>query len=78
MMTQVDTTRPPNTVLKVLQKGYLMNDRLLRAAMVCVSSVPETSPTAETTHTVESASIKGEKKTENKESTGETSATEAD
>ena len=43
MMTQSDTTKPPNTILNVLQKGYLMNDRLLRPAMVCVSSQPEVS-----------------------------------
>ncbi len=43
MMTQIDTTKPPNTILNVLQKGYLMNDRLLRPAMVCVSSQSEAS-----------------------------------
>ena len=43
MMTQTDATKPSNTILNVLQKGYLMNDRLLRPAMVCVSSQPEVS-----------------------------------
>ena len=43
MMTQSDTTKPSNTILNVLQKGYLMNNRLLRPAMVCVSSQPEAS-----------------------------------
>ena len=43
MMTQTDTSKPSNTILNVLQKGYLMNDRLLRPAMVCVSSQPEIS-----------------------------------
>ena len=47
MMTQTDTTKPPNTILNVLQKGYLMNDRLLRPAMVCVSSQPEVSASSE-------------------------------
>ena len=28
---------PPNTVLEVIQKGYEMNDRLLRAAKVIVA-----------------------------------------
>jgi molecular chaperone GrpE len=28
----------PNTVVTVVQKGYLLNDRLLRPAMVIVSS----------------------------------------
>ena len=45
MMTQTDTTKPPDTILNVLQKGYLMNGRLLRPAMVCVSSQPEVSKT---------------------------------
>ena len=32
----------PNTVVTVVQKGYLLNDRLLRPAMVIVSSAPQT------------------------------------
>jgi molecular chaperone GrpE len=32
----------PNTVVTVVQKGYLLNDRLLRPAMVIVSRAPET------------------------------------
>jgi len=31
---------PPNTVLQVLQKGYFLNDRLLRPAFVKVSTSP--------------------------------------
>jgi molecular chaperone GrpE len=31
----------PNTVVTVVQKGYLLNDRLLRPAMVIVSRQPE-------------------------------------
>jgi molecular chaperone GrpE len=34
---QENATVPPNTVLQVLQKGYLLKDRLLRPAMVIVS-----------------------------------------
>lgn len=34
---QVDTDVPPNTVLNVLQKGYLLNNRLIRPALVVVS-----------------------------------------
>ena len=34
----------PNTVLKVFQKGYLLNGRLLRPAMVVVSKAPSTPP----------------------------------
>lgn len=32
----------PNTVVTVVQKGYLLNDRLLRPAMVIVSQAPAT------------------------------------
>lgn len=35
--TQVDETVPVGTVLSVLQKGYLLNQRLLRPALVVVS-----------------------------------------
>lgn len=35
--TQVDPTVTPNTVLSVLQKGYLLNNRLIRPALVIVS-----------------------------------------
>jgi molecular chaperone GrpE len=31
---------PPNTVVTVVQKGYLLNDRLIRPAMVIVSKAP--------------------------------------
>jgi molecular chaperone GrpE len=31
----------PNTVISVMQKGYLLNDRLVRPAMVIVSKKPE-------------------------------------
>jgi molecular chaperone GrpE len=36
MQERVDV--PPNTVVTVVQKGYLLNDRLIRPAMVIVSS----------------------------------------
>lgn len=35
----------PNTVVTVVQKGYLLHDRLIRPAMVIVSSAPATSDT---------------------------------
>jgi len=35
--TQVDPKVAPNTVLAVLQKGYLLNQRLIRPALVVVS-----------------------------------------
>lgn len=33
--------KEPNTVINVMQKGYLLNDRLIRPAMVMVSRTPE-------------------------------------
>jgi molecular chaperone GrpE len=35
-MTMVETDAPPNTVAQVFQKGYVLNDRVLRPAMVAV------------------------------------------
>jgi molecular chaperone GrpE len=41
-MGQIETAdHPPNTVVQELQKGCLLNDRLLRPAMVMVSRAPE-------------------------------------
>ncbi len=41
-MGQLDSDEhPPNTVVQELQKGCLLNDRLLRPAMVMVSRAPE-------------------------------------
>ena len=78
MMTQEDTTKPPNTVLKVLQKGYMMNDQLLRAAMVCVSSAPEASPTSETISQEEATPTKqNNEKAENKSQTAKDTKSEA-
>lgn len=37
MATQPSDTLEPNTVITVYQKGYLLNDRLVRPAMVVVS-----------------------------------------
>ena len=34
----------PNTVVSVMQKGYKLNDRLVRPAMVAVSKVPDSTP----------------------------------
>ncbi|GAB4358534.1 MAG: nucleotide exchange factor GrpE [Gammaproteobacteria bacterium] len=48
---QAMTTQPvshvePNTVLNVFQKGYLLNDRLIRPAMVVVSASEDQAPGA--------------------------------
>ncbi|MGZ5584513.1 MAG: nucleotide exchange factor GrpE [Usitatibacter sp.] len=36
-ISQVESDQPPNTVVTVLQKGYLLHDRVLRPALVTVS-----------------------------------------
>src|SRR5699024_8192718 len=42
MSTQPSADAAPNTVLKVVQKGYMLQDRLLRPAMVVVArALPE-------------------------------------
>jgi molecular chaperone GrpE len=40
MLTQEAGDVPANTVLTVCQKGYLLQDRLIRPAMVIVSKAP--------------------------------------
>jgi len=39
-----DGSVPPNTILQVLQKGYLLRDRMLRPARVMVSKAAEGNP----------------------------------
>ncbi|MBE9568227.1 MAG: nucleotide exchange factor GrpE [Proteobacteria bacterium] len=41
MSMQPNAEVEPNTVIAVMQKGYLLNDRLIRPAMVMVSKAPE-------------------------------------
>ena len=41
MTTHATAERPPGTVMAVVQKGYLLNGRLLRPARVVVSKAPE-------------------------------------
>jgi len=41
MSTVEDSTVAPNTVVNVVQKGYLLNERLIRPAMVIVSKAPD-------------------------------------
>ena len=41
MSRQERTDVEPNTVVTVVQKGYLLNDRLIRPAMVIVSKAPD-------------------------------------
>jgi len=41
-MTMVPSSKPAQTVVQVFQKGYLLNDRVLRPALVAVSSGPDT------------------------------------
>lgn len=46
-MTMIPSAKPAQTVLQVFQKGYLLNDRVLRPALVAVSSGPAGSPAAD-------------------------------
>jgi len=43
-MTMIPSAKPAQTVLQVFQKGYLLNDRVLRPALVAVSSGPAEPP----------------------------------
>ena len=43
MTTQESGEHKPNTVIRVMQKGYTLHERLLRPAMVIVSRAPEDS-----------------------------------
>jgi molecular chaperone GrpE len=40
-MAMVDSDKPANTVVTVFQKGYLLNDRVLRPALVAVAKAAE-------------------------------------
>ena len=42
MSMQETADAKPNTVLAVMQKGYVLNDRLVRPAMVVVAKPPAT------------------------------------
>ncbi|HEY5559194.1 MAG TPA: nucleotide exchange factor GrpE [Steroidobacteraceae bacterium] len=44
MAMQPSAGHPPHTVLQVVQKGWLLNGRLLRPARVIVSAPPESAP----------------------------------
>jgi molecular chaperone GrpE len=41
-MAMIESDQPPNHVIQVFQKGYLLNDRVLRPAMVAVAKARET------------------------------------
>jgi len=41
-MTTVKSEKPPNTIVEVLQKGYTLNERLIRPALVSVSKNKDT------------------------------------
>ncbi len=40
-ISQVESDQEPNTVVSVLQKGYLLHDRVLRPALVIVAKIPD-------------------------------------
>ena len=46
MAMEESATLEPGSVLKVFQKGYLLNGRLLRPAMVVVSKAPADTPSS--------------------------------
>jgi molecular chaperone GrpE len=41
-MTTVESDKPVNAVVHVLRKGYTLNDRILRPALVTVAKAPGT------------------------------------
>ena len=41
-MTMIESEQPAGTVVQVFQKGYLLNDRVLRPALVAVAKARET------------------------------------
>lgn len=43
-ISQVESDQEPNTVVTVLQKGYLLNDRVLRPALVTVAKARAETP----------------------------------
>jgi molecular chaperone GrpE len=43
-MTVIESDQPAGTVLQVFQKGYLLNDRVLRPALVAVAKAAEAPP----------------------------------
>jgi molecular chaperone GrpE len=45
-ISQVESDQEPNTVVAVLQKGYLLNDRVLRPALVTVAKARAETPSS--------------------------------
>jgi molecular chaperone GrpE len=45
-MTMIESDQPAGTVVQVFQKGYLLNDRVLRPALVAVAKAREAPPTS--------------------------------
>ncbi len=43
-MTMIESDQPAGTVVQVFQKGYLLNDRVLRPALVAVAKAAEAPP----------------------------------
>ncbi len=56
MSMQESADHAPNTVMLAMQKGYKLNDRLIRPAMVVVSKAAANKPAADTTETTETGS----------------------
>jgi molecular chaperone GrpE len=43
-MAMIDSAEAPNTIVQVFQKGYLLNDRVLRPALVAVAKPRDAGP----------------------------------
>jgi molecular chaperone GrpE len=41
-MAAIESDAEPNTVVTVMQKGYLLNDRVIRPALVAVAKAKST------------------------------------
>ena len=41
MLAEENDELEPNTIIRVLQKGYLLNERLMRPALVVVAKAKE-------------------------------------
>ncbi len=60
MMEVEDDAKDPGTIVQEIQKGFMMKDRLLRPALVCVSK--KTQKSTENTEKNDQKEVKNEKK----------------
>lgn len=60
IMEEESTERPPRTVIKEIEKGYMLRDRLLRPARVVLAKAPKPSPEAAPPEGADTAQEKGD------------------